>query len=94
MGTVMKLPPLMWAVKVSLRRRKGKIAHREYSPIESRKLRRVVRRMPNQRERTRFIIASTMPLSTTSRKKSIRKKSTAPWIVLSPSATKKLKKMG
>ena len=50
--------------------------------------------MPNSRERILLIIARVMPLRTMRRKKSIRKKSTAPSMVLSVSATKYLKNIG
>ena len=91
---VRKEPPLMLAVNPSARRRSGNIAHSEYRPIMSRKLGLVVRRMPNSRERILLIIARVMPLRTMRRKKSIRKKSTAPSMVLSVSATKYLKNIG
>ena len=87
-GIVRKDPPLMCAVKLSARRRKGKIIHREYSPTRSRSVGLVVRLMPKIRERTLLMMARTMPLSTTSRKKSIRKKNMAPRSVYSFSATK------
>ena len=68
--------------------------HNAYRPIRSVRLALVVLRMPNMREWALFIMASTIPLSTTSRKKSIRKKKKDPFIVLSVTATKYLKKIG
>ena len=87
-------PPLMSAVKPSARSLSGKIAQREYSPIRSVRLALVVRLIPNILERALFIIARTMPLSTTRRKKSIRKKKNDPFMVLSVTATKYLKNIG
>lgn len=87
-------PPLMSAVKPSARRRRGKMHHSEYKPTRSVRLARVVRLMPKKRERARLTMARIMPLSTMSRKKSIRKKKNDPFIVLSVTATKYLKKIG
>ena len=87
-GMVRKLPPLMWAVKPSARSLSGNMAQREYSHMLSVKLSLVVRLIPKKREWTRLTIARTMPLSTTSRKKSIRKRKSFPPMVCSPSATK------
>ena len=87
-GMVRKDPPLICAVKLSASRRSGKIAQSEYRPIVSIRLGLVVRRMPKRRERTRLIMARAMPVRTSNRKKSIRKNSTAPPIVVSLSATK------
>ncbi len=87
-GMVRKEPPLMCAVKLSASRRRGNIAHNEYRPTLSRALGRVVRRIPKMRERTRLMTARVMPVSIRSRKKSIRKNSTAPPMVDSFSATK------
>ena len=67
-------PPLISAVKPSARSLRGKIAHSEYSPMRSVRLALVVRLIPNILERALLIMASMMPLSTTRRKKSIRKK--------------------
>ena len=84
----------MSAVNPSARSLSGNMDQREYSPTRSRKLGFVVLLIPNILERMRFMMARAMPLSTTRRKKSIRKKSTAPFIVDSVSATKYLKKIG
>ena len=94
MGTVRKLPPLICAVKLSQISRSGKMDHREYRPMVSSRLARVVRRIPKKRDRIRLIMARAMPTRISNRKKSIRKKNTAPCRVVSVSATKKLKKMG
>ncbi len=87
-------PPLMSAVNPSASRRRGNIAHNEYRPTRSRKLGFVVLLIPKNLDLILFIIARKIPLSTTSRKKSIRKKSREPLRVVSVSATKYLKKIG
>ena len=88
-------PPLISAVNPSARSLNGKILHREYRPIRSRKLGLVVLRIPKNLDLSLLTIANTIPLRTTNRKKSIRKNRSAPLRVVSPlSATKYLKNIG
>ncbi len=87
-------PPLMCEVKLSAKKRKGKMHQSAYMPNWSFHLSRVVRLMPKKRRRIRLIMAKAMPESTTSKKKSIRKKKTLPPTVVSVSIMKYRKKIG
>ena len=91
---VRKEPPLMSAVKPSARSLRGNMHHNEYRPMRSVILDLVVRLMPKKRDLALFMIARTIPLNTTRRAKSIRKKKKDPFIVLSVTATKYRKKIG
>ena len=93
-GRVRKLPPAIPAVKLSARSLTGKMAHRQYMARRSGIWFLVVLRMPNIIERMRLNMARKTPLSTTSRKKSIRKKKNEPLRVWSVSITKNLKNTG
>ncbi len=78
----------MLAVKPSASSLSGNIAQREYWPTRSAKLGFVVLLRPNRLDWTLLTTARKMPMSTTRRKKSIRKKKNAPPRVLSVSAMK------